>query len=72
MVLVLCISSDDALIYLYKVSQRVSEILGGHEIMTHGQTDRRMDKVITIGPPPTSSGKALIISNGTGFKKITV
>ena len=27
--------------------------------MTDGQTDRRTDKAISIGPPPTLSGKAL-------------
>ena len=36
-----------------KISQRVFELLRGHEIMTDGltdrQTDRRTDKVITIG-----------------------
>ena len=32
-----------------KISQRVFELLHGHQIMTDGQTDRRMDKVITIG-----------------------
>ena len=43
-----------------KKSQRVSELLHGHETMMDGRTDRQMDKVITIGPPPTSSGGALI------------
>ena len=51
-----------------KISQRVSELLSGHLIMTDRQTDRRTDgwrdsrkdKVISIGPPLTSSGGALI------------
>ena len=42
-----------------KIFQRVSELLGGHEIMTDGQTDRQ---IITKGPPETSSGGALIKS----------
>ena len=44
----------------HEKSQRVSELLHGHETMMDGRTDRQMDKVITIGPPPTSSGGALI------------
>ena len=31
-----------------KMSQRVSALLSGHEIMTYGQTDTRTDKVISI------------------------
>ena len=42
-----------------KISQRVL-LLSGHEIMTDGQTYRRTEKLITIGPPPTSSGGALM------------
>ena len=38
------------------ISQRVSELLRGHEIMIDGRTD----KVITIGPLPTSSGESLM------------
>ena len=48
-----------------KISQRVSALLSGHEIMTYGQTDtrtdRRTDKVISIGPPPTPSGPSRVI-----------
>ena len=47
------------------VSQRVSALLSGHDIMTYGQTDtrtdRRTDKVISIGPPPTPSGPSRVI-----------
>ena len=43
-----------------KISQRVFELLRGHEIIKDGQTDRRMDKVITLGPPSLSSCGALI------------
>ena len=42
-----------------KISQTVFELLPGHEIMTDGRTD----KVILIGPPPTSSGGALNMLN---------
>ena len=43
MVLILYTSSEYAL-YLNKVSsQRVFELLPGHEIMTDGQTDRQGD-----------------------------
>ena len=34
-----------------------SELFSGHEIMT----DRRTDKGIIIGPPPTLSGVALVV-----------
>ena len=48
-----------------KISQRVSALLSGHEIMTYRQTDtrtdRRTDKVISIGPPPTPSGPSRVI-----------
>ena len=48
-----------------KISQRVSALLSGHEIMTYGQTDtrtdRQTDKVISIGPPPTPSGPSRVI-----------
>ena len=48
-----------------KISQRVSALLSGHEIMTYrqtdGRTDRRTDKVISIGPPPTPSGPSRVI-----------
>ena len=37
----------------------VIEWIRNHDRRTGGQTDRRTDKVITIGPPPTSSGGAL-------------
>ena len=43
-----------------KISQRVSELFGRHEIMMDRWTDRWMDKVITTGPLLTSSGGALI------------
>ena len=48
-----------------KISQRVSELCSGHEIRADGHTggggmDRQMDKVITIGSPPTSSSGSLI------------
>ena len=48
-----------------KMSQRVSALLSGHEIMTYGQTDTRTDgrtdKVISIGPPPTPSDPSRVI-----------
>ena len=45
-----------------KISERVSELYSGHEIMmagqrdgqVYGQTERQMDKVITIGPLRTN------------------
>ena len=43
-----------------KKSQRVSELLHGHETMMDGQTDGWTDKTTIIGPPPTSFGGALI------------
>ena len=45
-----------------KISQRVFELLRGHEIMTDGQTD----KVITIDYQ-TSSGGALIKENASAL-----
>ena len=56
MVLLLCTSSDNAL-YFNKISQRLSELLSGHEIMTDGQTDGQGDN---YRAPPTSFGGALI------------
>ena len=44
-----------------KISQSVSELLSRHKIMMDGQTDRQMDKAITLGPPSTLSGRALKI-----------
>ena len=58
------LSSSNFLIMRYistsflKISQRLSELLSGHEIMTDGQTDGEGDYYIE--PPPTSSGGALI------------
>ena len=46
MVSVLCTSSDDPLFFVQsfmKISQRVFELLLGHEIMTDGQIDGRTD-----------------------------
>ena len=54
--------SAHRLIMLYictKFHASVSELLGGQEIMTDGQTERRTDNVITIGIPPTFSDGAL-------------
>ena len=48
-----------------KISERVSELLSRIEIMIDERTDRETggwrDKVITIGPLPTLSDRALII-----------
>ena len=50
-----------------KISQRVFELLRGHEIMTDEKTDRQTDRQ-TDGQgdyyrtPPTSSGRALFRS----------
>ena len=61
MVLILCTLSADAL-YLYQVSCKYlkkCQLYSGHEMMTHGQndeqTDEQTEKVITLGPPQTSS-----------------
>ena len=48
-----------------KISQRVFELLRGHEIMTDGQTDRQTERQTDgqgdyFRAPPTSSGVALI------------
>ena len=66
-VLVLCISFDDSL-YFYQVWRkylkgflRVTKRTQSHD----GQMDRQTDKVITIGPPPTLSDRALITSPQT-------
>ena len=40
----------------HKISKRVFELCSGHEIKMDEQMDRQPDKIITIGPPPTSSG----------------
>ena len=66
MVLVLCTSPDDALYLFMKISQRVFELLPGHEIMTDRPTDRQTDGQSDgqgdyYKVPPTSSGGALII-----------
>ena len=47
-----------------KISQRVFELLRGHEIMTDGQTDEQTDRQMDkqgnyYRAPPTSSGGAL-------------
>ena len=54
MVLILCTSSEYVLSFM-KISQRVFELLPGHEIMTDRQTDGQGDY---YRAPPTSSGGA--------------
>ena len=47
-----------------KISQRVFELLHGHEIMTGGRTDRRTDgQGDYYRAPPTLSGGALKLRN---------
>ena len=43
---------------LYICTKFHEDISKGHKIMMDGQTDRQMDKVVSIGLPPTSSGGA--------------
>ena len=50
---------------------RVIEQTGNHDGRTDVQTDGRMNKVITIWPPQTSSGGALIlICKGSKFFRV--
>ena len=49
-----------------KISQRVFELLRGHEIMTDGRTDRDRQGDY-YRAPPSSSGGALIMSAAMGF-----
>ena len=39
----------------------VIEWTRNHDVWTDGRTDRRTDKVISIGPPPTPSGPSRVI-----------
>ena len=68
-VLGLCTSCDDAL-SLHQISWKYPKGFQRYwadtkswriDRRTHGRTDRRTDKVISIGPPPTPSGPSRVI-----------